>query len=363
MSNTNITKFNKANTGHLSGKYPLFLGEDLGFPDSVNVTYPVIEELYQKQLSQIWNEFEVSLSQDIMEMQTQPTEVVKPLRLTILTQAIGDAIASRSIASVMMPHATNPEFENLINLWAFFETIHNRTYAHLIKQTFENPSEMLEEAYQDERICMRSVAILNAFDDIATLPATATVLETRVAILKAFTALFALEAIMFMSSFAVTFAIAETGVFQGIGKLVEMICKDEVLHTRMDYEVLNILLEEGTWGEAVGIAAPDMKIILDDVVSHELEWSKYVFEEGQIVGLTTELLQEYVQHMAKPVYDALGLEYSFEVHEENPLKYMEKYIDSSVMQVANQEMQSGQYQVGAIVDDTESMTFDEDDLF
>lgn len=355
------TKFNKNNKGHLEGKYPLFLGDDLGFPDTVNITYPVLEELYQKQLAQIWNEFEIGLQQDRVEMASLPVGTVSPMRLTVLTQALSDAMASRTISAVMMPYASNPEFENLLNLWTFFETIHNRTYAHIIKQTFDNPEEMLEQAYDDERIMLRSQAILDAFDDAANLPVGASLLDAKVAILKAFTALFALEAIMFMSSFAVTFGIAETGVFQGIGKLVELICKDEVLHTRMDYEVLNILIGEGTWGEALEVARPEMKIILDDVVSHELSWSEYVFEEGQVVGLTPALLQDYVQHMAKPVYDALGVQYDFTVVDDNPLKYMDKYIDSSVMQVANQELQSGQYQIGAIVDDTDDMDFDDFD--
>ncbi len=356
------TKFNRNNKGHLAGRYPLFLGEDLGFPDNVNVTYPVLEELYQKQLSQIWNEFEVDLTQDRMDMERLPASTVSPMKRTVMTQALSDAMASRTISAVMMPHASNPEFENLINLWTFFETIHNRTYAHIIKQTFEDPTEMMEEAYADEKVMLRSEAILKAFDAAANLPEGATVLEVQVAILKAFTALFGLEAIMFMSSFAVTFGIAETGVFQGICKLVEMICKDEVLHTRMDYEILNILKSEG-WGAAVAIASNEMKEILDDIVKHELEWSDYVFTDGQVVGLTPELLKQYVLHMAKPVYDSLGLDFEFEVVEDNPLKYMNKYVDSSVMQVANQEMQSGQYQVGAIVDDTDGMELDLDDLF
>lgn len=355
------TKFNMHNKGHISGKYPLFLGDELGFPDTVNVTYPVLEELYQKQLAQLWNEFEIGLQQDRLEMASLPMSTVNPMRLTVLTQALSDAMASRTIGSVLMRYATNPEFENLLNLWTFFETIHNRTYAHIIKQTFDNPEQMLEQAYSDERIMFRSKAVLKAFDDAANLPADASVLEAKVAILNAFTALFALEAIMFMSSFAVTFGIVETKVFQGIGKLVELICKDEVLHTRMDYEVLNILRSEGTWGEALELALPDMKRILDDVVTHELSWSEYVFEDGQVVGLTPALLQSYVQHMAKPVYEALGVRYDFEVINDNPLKYMEKYIDSSVMQVANQELQSGQYHIGAIVDDTDGINFDFDD--
>ena len=356
------TKFNKNNMGYLIGSYPLLLGQDLGFPDTVNITYPVIEELYQKQLSQIWNEHEIDLTQDRMDMLNLPASTVLPMKLTIMTQAASDAMASRTIGSVMMPHATNPEFENLLNLWTFFETIHNRTYAHIIKQTFENPVDMMKEAYANERVMLRSEAILKAFDAAANLPKDSTTLEAQVAILKAFTALFGLEAIMFMSSFAVTFAVAETGVFQGIGKLVEMICKDEVLHTRMDYEILSILKSEG-WSAAIAIASNEMKVILDDIVNHELSWSEYVFSDGQVVGLTPELLKQYVLYMAKPVYDALGIDFEFEVVKSNPLRYMDKYVDSSMMQVANQEMQSGQYQVGAIVDDTIGMDLSIDDLF
>lgn len=346
-----MTKFNAKNTGYKTKHYPLFLGEDLGFPDSVNVTYPVLEELYTKQLSQIWNEFEIALTQDRLEMTQLPSEIVHPMKLTIMTQTLSDAMASRTISSVFTQHVSNPEMENLVSLWSFFEVIHNRTYAHIIKQTFDNPQHMLEQAYNNERVMLRSSAILSAFDEASDLPSTAPDEEKRRVILKAFTALFGLEAIMFMSSFAVTFAISETGVFQGISKLVELICKDELLHVRMDYEILNILKQDPHWVYAMGDVAADMKEILDNIVSHELQWSDYIFEEGQITGLTPELLKEYVLYMALPVYKSLGIEFSFTEITSNPLLFMEKYIDSTKMQVASQELQSGQYQTGAILED------------
>ena len=70
---------------------------------------------------------------------------------------------------------------------------------------------------------MRSEAIVNAFDALERLPVDAMEQEKREAIALAFVALFALEAIAFMSSFAVTFAITETGAFQGIGQQVTLI--------------------------------------------------------------------------------------------------------------------------------------------
>jgi len=139
-----------------------------------------------------------------------------------------------------MRYVTNSELEGMINAWSFFETIHARTYSHIVKQTVVNPNQVLRDTYNNVDIVSRSEAIVKAFDQLESLPSTASTEEKRNAIALAFTALFALEAIAFMSSFAVTFAIAETGIFQGIGSLVTLIARDEVLHTRMDYAILNI---------------------------------------------------------------------------------------------------------------------------
>lgn len=360
-----MTKFNPHNTGHLVGKYPLFLGQPLGLADTVNVTYPQIEELYQKQLAQIWNEFEVDITQDLMEMKNLPREIVEPMKQTIAWQSLADAVASRSISSLLMKYITNPELEHLVNLWSFFETIHNRTYAHIVKQTFENPVEMIQEVYDNTHVMLRSEAIVSAFDALENLSPDAPMRVKRKVILETLVALFALEAIAFMGSFAVTFAITNTKVFQGIGKLVEMICKDEVLHVRFDHVLVTILKEDPDWQEAIMDCQADgsIKKILDEVVNQELAWAEYIFQQGQIVGLTTELLKEYIQYMAYPVYQTLGVQFDYQVITKTPLKYMDKYIDSSLIQVANQEMQSGQYQVNAIVDDTLGLTFDDEDFF
>lgn len=356
------TKFNAHNKGHIKGKYPLFFGEQMGLPDTVNVTYPQIEDLYQKQLSQIWNEFESDITRDLMEMKTLPDSIVEPMKQTIAWQSLADSVAARSVSSLLLPHVTNPELEHLVNLWAFFETIHNRTYAHIVKQCFENPVEMIQEVYDNTQVLLRSEAIVAAFDALDEVTYTTPVEIKRKALLRAVVALFGLEGIAFMSSFAVTFAIYNTGVFQGIGKLVEMICKDEVLHIMFDYALVDILKNDPDWVTAIVECQQDgtFKEVLDNIVEQELAWAEYIFSQGQIVGLTTELLQDYVFYMAKPIYDVLGVRFNYKFIQETPLKYMDKYINSSKLQVANQEMQSGQYQVNATVDDSAGISFDED---
>lgn len=354
-----MTVFNKDNLGYKTKKYPLFLGDDLGLFDTVNIAYPQIEDLYQKQLKQIWNEFEVDLSQDKMDMLTVPKETSDLMIKTLSWQHLADSVASKSIAGLLMPYVTNSELEGLINLWAFFETIHARTYSHIVKQTFKDPNEMLNNTYNEMSVLVRSEAIVKAFNGLESLSKDVSKNDKMKALVKAITALFALEGIAFMSSFAVTFSIVETDVFQGIGQLVTLICRDEMLHTRMDFAVIDILKKDPEWLEVIKEVQPEIKEILDSVVNQELSWSDYLFSEGrQVVGLNAGLLKEYVQYMAKPLYDFMGVDYSFETYKENPLPYMDKYIDSSKVQTAAQELQLTAYNIGDIEDDTDSLDFD-----
>jgi ribonucleoside-diphosphate reductase beta chain len=260
-----------------------------------------------------------------------------------------------------MRYVSNSELEGLLNVWSFFETIHARAYSHIIKQTFVDPNQLLRDTYNSVETLIRSEAIVEAFNQLENLPVDATVEQKREAIALAFTALFALEAIAFMSSFAVTFAITETGAFQGIGQEVTLIARDEVLHTRMDYAILSILKQSPEWVGTFTKLAPQIKDVLDSVVRQELRWANYLFSEGrQVIGLTAELLQEYTLYMAKPLYEALGVQFDFTLIEKNPCSYMDKYIDSTKIQVAAQELQITSYKIGSVKDDTENLDLDFD---
>lgn len=356
-----MTVFNNENKGYVNATYPLFLGPELGLIDTIRVAYPELEDLYQKQVSQIWNENEVSLVQDRQDMLTVPKDTVDLMVKTISWQHLGDSIASRSITGLLLPYVTNSELEMLINAWGFFETIHARTYSHIVKQTFIDPVEALKQTYENTQTLVRSQNIIKAFDSLRYLPANASEADKRKALIETLSALFALEAIAFMGSFAVTFAIAETGVFQGISQLVSLICRDETLHTRFDHAIISILKKDKGWKDSLKASAGSIKKIVDDVVYQELEWADYLFSEGrQVVGLTAELLKEYTLFSAKPVYDTLGIEYDFPVISENPCPYMEKYIDSSKVQVAAQELQITAYKIGAVKDDSDNVDLDFD---
>lgn len=350
-----MSVFNPLNKGHVKG-YPLFLGDDLGIVDTINTQYPNLEELYQLQVSQIWNEFEIDLTQDRMDMLNVPDGTRELMTETIMFQTAADSVASRSIIESLGKYITNTELLNLATVWSFFEVIHARTYSHIIKQTFAQPNDMIQELYDNVDVLNRLKVIGETFDDMCNLPANADQHTIKCHILKTVTALFALEAISFMSSFAVTFAITETGVFQGIGQLVKLICRDEVLHTRMDFELVRILKNDPEWADAFEATSLERTNILDAVVQQELDWTEQLFKDGRsVIGLNEELLNSYTIYMAKPIYDFCGLPFKQSlitpVPGSNPLPYMDSYIDSSKVQAAAQEIQLTNYNVGAIADD------------
>ena len=326
--------------------------------DTVNVTYPQLEELYQLQLSKIWNEFEIDISQDKLDMHNVDEGVVDLMRKTIMWQTVGDSVASRSIIESLGGVTTNPELLNLETLWSFFEVIHARTYSHIIKQTVDNPQELLEEVYASKELKERTELLVELFDRMEGISTGAWCLEeheVKEAILETLTGLLALESISFMASFAVTFAIAETGVFQGIAQLVKLVCRDELLHAKMGWTILDILKSDKEWEGAFKATEVSRRDIVDRVAGAEAQWATYVFSEGrEVAGLSAQLLHSYINYMAEPAYATCGIE---PMGRKNPLPYMDKWVDSSKIQTAAQELQITSYTVGEIEDDTDGLEF------
>jgi ribonucleoside-diphosphate reductase beta chain len=347
--------FNASNKGHLGVPSELFLGEELGVIDTVNVQYPLLEELYQIQDSQKWNEFEVDLTQDRQDMLHVPQHTRDLMVKTIMWQTATDSVASRSIQETIGKFCTSSELSNLISIWSYFETIHARTYSHIIKQCFNDPNVMLRQLYEDAEVMKRMNSMVSVFEQIAECPIDADEAEIRRLIIKTLVAIVAMETVAFMASFAVTFAIAETGVFAGIAQNVRLICRDELLHGRMGMAILRYLKHDPKWTDAFYEVTSDCTDLLNSIVGREHQWADYLFSEGrQVVGLNAGLLKEYTLHCAYPLYKFLGVPLEDE-HKVNPLPYMDNWCVGSAVQAAAQEIQITSYKIGAVEDDTEGL--------
>ena len=169
---------------------------------------------------------------------------------------------------------------------------------------------------------------------------------------KVLTTVMAMEVISFMSSFGVTFAIAELGYFQGIGETVSTIARDELLHGRMSYELIKACRDVDGWKGVFDDVNEECSEIIHSITLGEQNWNNYLLSEGRSLhNLSVETLNDLNLYFHNFVCKLVGIENKFKVVTEHPCPFMDKYIDRSLLQFASQEIQHTSYRQGSVVDD------------
>ncbi|AGH31957.1 ribonucleoside diphosphate reductase subunit beta [Vibrio phage PWH3a-P1] len=357
---------NLKNSGWKTGEYPLFLGEDLGLHDTMNRPYPELFKLFKLMKSLDWAEDEIKLHQDRLDFESVDKSTYDVMIKTLSWQFEADSLASRSIISLFAPFISNSDLSQLMLRWSDNEALHATTYSEIVRQCIKNPDDVFEEILGNKDVTERSGKIAEAFSKLKILGAKYTLDkksvsqdEVRETILKTLVCLYCLEQMEFMASFACTFALAEREVFLGVASLVQKIMIDETIHTKMDEAIITILLKDKEWNKVFINIKPELQEIVDSIYNQELSWSEYIFSEGRnIVGLNTPLLKEWVQYKTQVVYDKLDLVKPFESVKNNPLPWMDNWLNIDSYQTANQEADNNNYRLNSVIDDTENMVFD-----
>lgn len=362
---------NIANNNNNSGRYPLFLGSDLGFSDEINVTYPELVKIRDKQQSMFWLPSEFHFNQDRIDLMEAPESERDVMVLNLLAQHLMDSVASRSIIEIFGSVVTNTELHDWFLTQSFFEQIHASTYSKILRNCFSDGNSVLERGKNNLEVfnrCKRIGQVFNELNEAVYKWHLGQINDEKYmksAILKGVFTLYCLEQVSFNASFASTFALAETGRYQTIGKAVSSIANDELVHAEGDRIVLDIMLSSNDYKAIYENNKAEYQSILDDVLMQEVRWSDYIFSEGRkALGLNSSLLKEYVAHVSSPIYEGLELVYPesklCKASKSSPLSYMEKYLDRDAMQPAAQEILLNNYRVGQVVNDFDDSSFDID---
>lgn len=373
------TTFNQKNNDAL--KEPMFFGNPVNISRYDIQKHVAFENLIEKQLSFFWRPEEVDVSKDRADWQGL-SDAEKHIFISNLKyQILLDSMAARSVNVVLLPLASLPEIETWIETWAFSETIHSRSYTHILRNLFNNPSEIFDEIIINPAILKRAESISFYFDDLILYSQlynlhgedkhTSDGVEYDVTLRKLKEKLYlavcsvnALEAIRFYVSFACSFAFSERSLLEGNSKLIRLIARDEALHLTGTQHMLNI------WKN--GKDDPEMqeiciefeeqgRQIFLDVVDQEKEWADYLFQNGSMIGLNAAILKEYIEYISHQRMLAIGLDSPFNV-KSNPLPWMNAYLTSDNVQVAPQEAEISSYLVGQIDSNVGSGEFTDFDL-
>lgn len=351
--------FNVKNTAWKDGRYQLFMGQQLALHDTVNMNYPSIDKITRKQISNRWLADEFNHDQSRMDLLSCPRSVYQVMLMNLAFQWEADSLASRAIAPAFAPFVTNSElWEGLLEN-TNMEIVHAKTYSDIVRQCVSDPSEVFKMVMENDQTIMRCDTLNKAFSSLIktgamyTLKQVGNNQQTYNAVFKGMFALYILERLQFMSSFAATFAIVEQGYFQSIGKAVQKIMVDEVdCHAALDLEVLRIELGTERGKVAMLECKADMQAMLDEVTQREISWGDYLFSEGRaIVGLNPVLLTEWVLFNSQVVYKEFGLHNKYDTIKNNPLPWMSSWVDIDKTQNANQESTNNNYLLNTVKDD------------
>ena len=360
---------------------PMFLGNNVNISRYDQQRYIAFEKLIEKQLSFFWRPEEVDVSKDRADWQSL-TDSEKHIFISNLKyQTLLDSMAARSVNAVFLPLVSLPEVETWVETWAFSETIHSRSYTHILRNLFTNPGEVFDDIIVNPAILKRATSIAKYFDDVIlttqllqsqgegsyevegkTIEVSTRKLKER--LFLAVCSVNALEAIRFYVSFACSFAFAERELLEGNAKIIKLIARDEALHLTGTQHILN------NWKS--GKDDPEMKIvsaemrdeglqIFLDVVEQEKEWAQYLFKDGSMIGLNAEILNQYIEYISNQRLTAIGYDAPFDI-KSNPLPWMNAYLVSDNVQVAPQETEISSYLVGQVDSSVDADDFDGFDL-
>lgn len=347
----------------------LLMGEKPGMFDTINKQFPEVWALYKAQKSLDWDENEFDYGSCNAEFKSCSKATYDMMIKTLAWQWEADSVASRAIAPVLAPFITSSE------LWAAWqrisdnEVIHAATYSEIVRNSFDDPSVILDEMLSVEHAHARLNRVAKAFGDgykasheyaLGLIPNDQ---ETYNKLFMTIVALLCMERIQFMASFAVTFAICDTGLFQPIGKSVQKIAQDELeIHVELDKVVLAHEMKTPRGKRAFEMLKGDIQEMIREVVDLEIEWINYLFSEGrELVGMNADRLAAWTLYCAKDVYNFFNIkEDKYHFPEQNPLKFMEKWLNISKTQASPQEQDIAAYKVGIMRRTDEDITFDDD---
>ena len=109
------------------------------------VKYRHFEKLTDRQLSFFWRPEEVDVVRDAKDFKDLTPYEQHIFTSNLKRQIVLDSVQGRSPNLALLPLATIPEIETWIETWAFNETIHSRSYTHIIRNIYSDPTTVFDE--------------------------------------------------------------------------------------------------------------------------------------------------------------------------------------------------------------------------
>jgi ribonucleoside-diphosphate reductase beta chain len=336
----------------------MFLDEGVDIQRYDELKYPQLDKIAEKQLGFFWRPEEVDISKDKKDFDSLTEHEKHIFTSNLKRQIVLDSVQGRAPNLAFLPIASLPEVENWIECWSFFETIHSRSYTHIIRNIYPSPGAVFDGILNVKEINSCAESIGSYYDDLITCNAGPTnKMDHKRAIWMAMMSANALEGVRFYVSFACSWAFAELKKMEGNAKIIKFIARDENTHLAATTTMLKLLVKEDNDFAKIAKEMENASIKLYiDVIEQEKAWAQYLFKDGSMIGLNARLLSDYIEWIGCKRMRAIGLHCPYTVTQMNPLPWTEKWIGGGNVQVAPQETEITSYVTGGVKQDVTTET-------
>lgn len=353
---------------------PMFFGESVDIARYDSVRYPQFEKITDKQLGFFWRPEEMDLSKDSKDFAALNEFEQHIFTSNLKRQILLDSVQGRSPNLAFLPMASVPELEVMVETWAFFETIHSRSYTHIIRNIYANPSKIFDEiktiqpildcahdisVYYDDFISYSRWYELLGFGEHVVNDKTIVIdlYELKKKLFLCLMSVYILEGIRFYVSFACSWAFAELKKMEGNAKVIKFIARDENTHLAASTSIIKHLLKDDPdFARIRQETEPQVLNMFTSAIEQEKDWAKYLFKDGSMIGLNERLLGDYVEWIGSRRMRALSYTSPYSVPQSNPLPWTEKWIGGGNVQVAPQETEITSYITGGVKQDVSAET-------
>ncbi|MDD2450639.1 ribonucleotide-diphosphate reductase subunit beta [Sulfurovum sp.] len=292
----------------------IFGGDPTGIFELNDLKYQWAYNLWEMMLNNTWFPKEVDMTRDVNDYKNLTSDEKSAYDKVLAQLIFMDSLQTNNLIDNINPFITAPEINLILVRQAFEEALHSQSYAVMVDSISTNTDEIYELWRKDMMLKTKNDAIARVYDELAQNP-------TDRNIVKAMFANQILEGIYFYSGFTYLYTLARADKMLGTAQMIRFIQRDEVTHLVLFQNMIN-----STKKERPELFTPDL---LDEVyemfrsaVKLESQWGAYI-TQGQILGLTDGIIEQYIQYLADQRLQAVGLQKLYNV--EHPIKWVDNF--------------------------------------
>ena len=305
--------YNPESQEHVNDR-KIFGGNPTGIFELNNIKYQWAYNLWEMMLNNTWFPKEVDMTRDAIDYKNL-TDMEKTAYDKALSQLIFmDSLQTNNLIDNVNPYVTSPEINLILVRQSFEEALHSQSYAVMVDSISQNSAEIYELWRKDMMLKSKNDSIAANYTKLAQNP-------TEHNFLKACFANQILEGIYFYSGFTYIYTLARSGKMLGSAQMIRFIQRDEVTHLVLFQNIINTLKRErpDLFTEKL---KEEVYQMFRDAVELETAWGKYI-TQGQILGLTDDIVTQYIQYLADNRLTAVGFEPIYNVT--HPIKWVDDF--------------------------------------